>query len=105
MTHLLGLDLRQTDGVRRRLLEAGHQRRQDRARRADELGHAVAAGVRHPDVAGGVDCHAVGPLKLAPLGAKLPTRPPLEVNSVTLLPLPFVTQTLPAASIATPSGR
>ena len=41
-----------------------------------------------------------GPAKPAPAGAKLPARPPLEVNSVTLSPPKFVTQTWFAESIA-----
>src|SRR5580704_3808159 len=46
-----------------------------------------------------------GSSKAAPAGAKLPPRPPLEVNSVTLSPMMFVTQTLPAVSIARNCGR
>ena len=41
-----------------------------------------------------------GALKPAPAGAKLPASPPLEVNSVTLLPPAFVAQTWFAESIA-----
>jgi hypothetical protein len=56
--------LRQADGVGSRLLEAGFQPGQDRARHADNLGDAAATDtVRHPDVAAGVDRYAARVIK------------------------------------------
>ena len=57
--------LREADGVRGRLREAGFQRGQDGTRRADELGHAAISVVRHPDVAAGVDSYAVGTAEIS----------------------------------------
>ena len=78
----------------------------DRRRRADEFGYAVAARVRHPDVARAVDRHAPWVVKVRPGGGKVALSASRRCSArLRYCRSRFATQTRPELSTATPNGR